>query len=155
MSSERPAIILPSAEDLIHLHDAMLRRFGGAPHLRDRGLLESEVGRVERAVDYVGLDLVGAAVMLCWTIVKNHPWVDGNKRAGYGALVTTLAANGWRLDPSLSDDEIADRIIEVAASEANHVPFHDWVQTRVCADNTYRVLFERDSTLEDELPEPQ
>ena len=151
---ERPAIILPSAEDLIHLHDAMLRRFGGAPHLRDRGLLESAVGRVERAVDYVGLDPVEAAAMLCWTIVKNHPWIDGNKRAGYGALVTTLAANGWRLDPSLSDDEIADRIIEVAASEANHAPFHDWVQIRVRADNTYRLLFERDGALENEILEP-
>ena len=145
MSDERPAVVLPSAGDLIHLHDAMLRRFGGAPHLRDCGLLESAVGRVERALDYVSLDPVEAAAMLCWTIVKNHPWVDGNKRAGYGALVTTLAANGWRLDPSLSDDEIADRIIEVAASEADHAPFHDWVQLRVRTDNTYRMLFERDA----------
>ena len=81
--------------------------------------------------------------MLCWTITRNHPWVDGNKRAGYGTLVATLAVNSWRLDPSLSDDEIADRIIEVAASGANHAPFHDRVQLRVRTDNTYRLLFER------------
>jgi len=74
--------------------------------------------------------------MLCWTIIKNHPWVDGTKRAGYGALVATLAVNGWRLDPSLSDDEIADRIIEVAVSGANHAPFHGWVQLPVRTHNT-------------------
>ncbi len=146
MTGDRRAIFLPDTADIIEQHDVMIRRFGGAPEIRDLGLLESAVGRVGNAIAYADdMETVEAAAMLCWTIVKNHPFVDGNKRAGYGALVTMLAANGLRLDPGLSNDDIADRVIEVAAGDWDLGAFHDWLKPHVIEDDTYRILFEHDN----------
>ena len=157
-------IILLDSADVIEQHSAMIRRFGGAPEIRDIGLLESAVGRVGSAISYSEqMDAVEAAAMLCWTVVKNHPFVDGNKRAGYGALVTMLAANGLQLDPGLTSEEVAERIVEVASGERDFKAFQDWLDPRTFEDNTYRRLFEHDNGAREQareedgvssLPEP-
>ena len=147
-------IVLPIVEDIIEQHDVMIRRFSGAPGIRDMGLLDSAVGRVGNAIAYAAdMNARGAAALLCWTVVKNHPFFDGNKRAGYGALVTTLAANGMRLDPNLTDDEIADTIIEIASGDRDVDAFQDWVASHAVVDSTHRVLVEHDTGPADAKPE--
>jgi death-on-curing protein len=141
---------LPDKTTLLVLHDAQIRRFGGSAGLRDEGLLESAIGRVRNAAAYVDLDPVAAAAMLCHAILKNHAFVDGNKRTAYGALVMTLAGSGLRLEAG--DMEIADMIIEAAASHDGHEPIEAWVRERVVVDHTYMALHEHDQGGEVEDP---
>ncbi|QPH54917.1 type II toxin-antitoxin system death-on-curing family toxin [Pontivivens ytuae] len=124
-------MILPDAATLRIFHDAQLKRFGGAPGLRDPGLLEAAVGRVHSALAYVEMDAVEAAAMLCHAVLKNHAFVDGNKRTAYGALVMVLAGNGLRL--KAGDMEIADMILTAAGSQDGHDVIADWLRPRVDA----------------------
>ena len=148
MMEEPPLhVALPDRDDLIEQHLAMIRRFGGAGGLRDPGLLESAVGRTVTALAYSdgAMDAVEAGAMLCWTVIKNHPFIDGNKRAGYGALVTTLAANGFSLSEELGNDVLADRIIALAGGDEDYRAFHEWLLPHVQLDDTYRLLVEHDN----------
>lgn len=121
-------MILPEPRTLRVFHDAQLRRFGGAPGMRDAGLLESAVGRVRSALLYAEMDAVDAAAMLCHAILKNHAFVDGNKRTAYGALIMTLAGNGLRL--RAGDMEIAGMIFEAAGGSDGWEPIAAWVRAR-------------------------
>ncbi|MBK1634376.1 type II toxin-antitoxin system death-on-curing family toxin [Rhodovulum adriaticum] len=146
---------LPDKATLLVLHDAQIRRFGGAPGLRDEGLLDSAIGRTQTAIGYTEMDPIEAGAMLCHAILKNHAFIDGNKRTAYGSLVMTLAGNGYRLEAS--DMEIADMIIAAAASSEGHEAIDAWVRARVAPDQTYGILHASDceeSPSEDGLPEP-
>lgn len=120
---------LPNAMTLRVFHDAQLKRFGGAPGLRDPGLLESAVGRVHSAMGYDALDVAAVAAMLCHAILKNHAFVDGNKRTAYGGLVMVLRGNGWRLEAE--DMEIAGMIIDAAGSSDGYEAIADWLRPRI------------------------
>lgn len=120
---------LPDATTLRIFHDAQLKRFGGAPGLRDQGLLESAVGRVRSALAYADLDPVAAASMLCHAVLKNHAFIDGNKRTAYGALVMVLRGNGLRL--IATDMEIAGMILDAAGSQDGWDAIDAWVRPRV------------------------
>lgn len=122
-------MMLPDLRTLGVFHDAQLRRFGGAHGLRDIGLLESAVGRVGLAMAYAEMDAVAAAAMLCHAILKNHAFVDGNKRAAYGGLVMALAGSGLRIEAE--DEEIGDMILGAAASTEGHEAIAAWIAGRV------------------------
>jgi death-on-curing protein len=113
-------------------HDAQLRRFGGAPGRRDPALLESAIGRVCTAPAYAEMDAVDAAAMLCHAILKNHAFVDGNKRTAYGALVMALAGNGFRLEAE--DDAILAMILGAAAGSDPWQAIARWLRPRVRTD---------------------
>ena len=120
---------LPTASTLRVFHDAQLRRFGGAPGLRDQGLLDSAVGRVRSAMLYEEMDAVDAAAMLCHAILKNHAFVDGNKRTAYGAMVMTLAAAGLHLEAK--DEEILEMILAAAGGQGPWTDIAGWLRGRV------------------------
>lgn len=124
-------MILPDLVTLRVFHDAQLKRFGGAPGMRDIGLLQSAVGRVQTAMNDAPMDAVDAAAMLCHAVLKNHAFVDGNKRTAYGALVMTLAGNGFRLQAD--DMEIADMILTAAAATDGFEPIAAWLRHHVVA----------------------
>lgn len=126
-------VILPDAATLRVFHDVQLQRFGGAPGLRDPGLLDAAVGRVRTAMGYVDLDTIEAAAMLCHAVLKSHAFVDGNKRTAYGALVMTLAGAGLRLEAD--DEAIAEMILRAAAAPDDHRTIDAWVRTRVVASD--------------------
>ncbi len=98
----------------LRLHARQLSRFGGADGIRDRGLLESALAQPEASFggEYVHGDLYLMAAAYLFHIVKNHPFVDGNKRAGLLCATVFLGLNGIRL--SASDDELYDLTIAVA-----------------------------------------
>lgn len=137
-------MITPDTQVLLAMHEASIRRFGGAPGVRDMRLVESAVGRVQTAIGYnPDMDAAEAAAMICHAVMKNHAFIDGNKRTGYGALVMTLAANGYRLEAS--DEEITDRMIATAAGHDGHEPLAGWVREHMSADQTYQFLADHDS----------
>ena len=83
-----------TVELVIAIHDVQLRRFGGPQGVRDAGALESALGRARNRWAYEEGDLPMLAAAYAFGIARNHPFVDGNKRAALLSLVTFLGLNG-------------------------------------------------------------
>ena len=80
-------------EILIDLHAEQLALFGGPDGIRDQGMLESALGRPINKFSYGETDLAALAAAYAFGIARNHPFVDGNKRAAFGALIVFLGLN--------------------------------------------------------------
>jgi death-on-curing protein len=124
----------PPLRALLDLHDELLAEHGGAPGLRDAGALESSLARPYQLIAYGDdtLTIFDLAAALCASICRNHPFVDGNKRAAFVALGVTLGLNGFELDTT--EREAADRILTLAAGTQSEAEFRDWV-----ADHSYSI----------------
>ncbi|WP_044563946.1 type II toxin-antitoxin system death-on-curing family toxin [Azospirillum sp. B4] len=124
-------LVLPPIEAIIDLHTELLAEHGGAPGLRDRGALEASLARAHQIIAYAesSVTVFDLAAAVCVSILRHHPFVDGNKRAGFVALGTTLILNGLFLD--VSERQAADVIQSVAAGELSEEAFRRWV-----ADNS-------------------
>jgi len=93
-----------SKKALLLLHEESLSEFGGARGLRDEGLLESALARPCNIHAYhPAATLAELAASCCYGIVKNHAFVDGNKRAAFLSIGLFLAVNGYRLTASQVD----------------------------------------------------
>jgi death on curing protein len=115
-----------SAELVIAFHDEQLREFGGPPGLRDRGMLESALGRPQNKWSYGETDLAALAASYAFGIARNHPFVDGNKRASLLAIVTFLGLNGIEF---LADQGAAVVMIQsLAAGEVDEAGLARWIR---------------------------
>ena len=83
-----------SVADVLGMHTVLMKRYGGAPELRDPGALEAALFRPQTG--YYA-DIVTEAAALMESLAINHPFVDGNKRIAFAAVDTFLRINGWRL----------------------------------------------------------
>lgn len=119
-----------SLEQLLWLHERQAREFGGARGLRDRGALESAVARPRATFGgedlYPDLEAKAAAVM--HSLVVNHPFVDGNKRAGALAAELFLGVNG--VDLLASDEELVDLTLALARGETSAEALAIWLRQR-------------------------
>ena len=91
MQSE--AVQFLSVDEAIAIHDQLIERFGGASGIRDQGLLESALYRPQTG--YYG-DLAEMAAALFQSLLLNHAFVDGNKRAAFFVTDIFLRLNGWK-----------------------------------------------------------
>ena len=108
-------------------HRESLVYFGGSDGLRDRGLLESALARPENILAYEpDADVFRLAAGYGHGLVKNHPFIDGNKRTGTLAAVVFLGINGVEVE--FDEAEIAVMIIGVAASEFSELDLADWLR---------------------------
>jgi death-on-curing protein len=94
------AIVFLDLEDLFEIHRDLVGRYGGGAGVRDLGLLESALAapRAGMGGAYFHADLPEMAAALLFHLVRNHPFLDGNKRAGALAAFVFLALNGVALD---------------------------------------------------------
>ena len=108
------------------LHAEGVARFGGTAEVRDAGLLESAVERARNLYAY-GDDpsLFDPAAATCAGIVKNHPFGDGNKRAGALAAAAFLDLNGYDLQPA--EPEVVTMIMGLAAGEIEEDTLARWI----------------------------
>lgn len=100
MSSKNlPTVKYLSPQQVVLIHDRMLKRFGGSAGLRDVGLLESAVGRPQASFDRNDLyvTIFDKAAALLQSLLKNHPFVDGNKRTALTSAGIFLKINGYQL----------------------------------------------------------
>ncbi len=120
-------IVLPPIEAIIDIHAELLAEHGGAPGLRDRGALEASLARARQILAYAEEDptLFDLAAAVCASIVRTHPFVDGNKRAGFAALGMTLMLNGAYLD--VAEHEATRVILDLAAGRSDEDEFRRWV----------------------------
>ena len=109
-------------------HRESLVRFGGADGLCDEGLLESALARPENIHAYEPeADLFRLAAAYCAGIVKNHPFVDGNKRTGTPSAVVFLALNG--IGTEFDEPMIVAMIVGLAAGEISESELTDWLRS--------------------------
>lgn len=108
----QPAFL--TLEDILHLHQTQIEEFGGSPGIRDIGLLESALAMPRQgfAGQFVHGDLFEMAAAYVFHLVKNHPFVDGNKRVGGAAGLVFLDVNGVEIE--VSDDAYAEMVLAVA-----------------------------------------
>ncbi len=112
------------------LHRMTIDRFGGSHGLRDRGLLESAVARAENLVYYDPDATMGqVAAILGWGLIKNHAFIDGNKRVGINVLLTFLDLNGYRL--TVDELEETEMVLRAAASQITEDEWTAWVERSV------------------------
>jgi death-on-curing protein len=119
-------IIWLTRDLLLAIHDEQIAEHGGAPGIRDHALLESALARPRNHAGYGAADVPGLGALYALAIARNHPFVDGNKRAAFVALETFLILNGFEL--VASDAEATVMIIEMSAGEISDDVFMDWVK---------------------------
>lgn len=118
--------------DVIELHDYVLARTGGSSGLRDEGLLESALSRPLNRWSYEGVsDIRDLAATYGIGLAKNHPFIDGNKRAAFLCVGLLLELNGWRL--TASDDAAVSTFYAVAASQTDEDALAAWVRANSAA----------------------
>lgn len=115
-----------SVELVIAIHEEQLAEFGGPPGLRDRGMLESALGRPLNKWAYGETDLAALAAAYAYGIARNHPFVDGNKRASLLAIVTFLGLNG--IDFLADQAEAVVMIQSLAAGEIDESGLTRWIR---------------------------
>ncbi len=110
------------------LHDESLAMHGGASGLRDEGLLESAMARPANLAAYGEPDLADLAASYAFGLAKNHPFVDGNKRAAFLAVGLFLGLNGTRLTATQAEATIA--VFGLAAGDIDEATFAAWLRQR-------------------------
>ena len=110
---------------LLMLHDESLAEHGGAAGLRDEALLDSALARPLNLVAYGKPDAADLAAACSYGLAKNHPFVDGNKRAAFLAAGLFLAMNGLRLCATQAEATVA--MFTLAAGELDEAGLADWL----------------------------
>lgn len=109
------------------LHDESLAEHGGLSGLRDEGLLDSALARPQNLAAYGKPNVADLAASYTVGLAKNHPFVDGNKRAAFLAMGMFLYGNGYRLTAPQADATVT--MLAVAAGEIDEEELAAWVRT--------------------------
>ena len=108
------------------IHDEQIAEHGGASGLRDTGLLDSALARPLNLSAYGEPDIAALAAAYAFGIVKNHPFVDGNKRTAFVVLRTFLLLNGSDLSAQLAERVV--KMLAVAEGTVDEDQFAEWVR---------------------------
>ena len=113
------------------IHDEQLVEHGGAGGIRDAGLLDSALARPRNLFAYGEADICALAAAYAAGIVRNHPFVDGNKRTGFLAAYAFLDLNG--LDLTAPDAEAVVMTLDLASGEIPEKGYAAWLRDRTAA----------------------
>ncbi len=120
--------VLVTEDEVLALHDAALRAYGGMPGLRDAELMRSALS--QPFVTFGGSELYPTLwdkiAALGRSLVSNHAFVDGNKRVGFAAMAVSLRRNGFRLD--CSADEGDSMVLAIATQVYDREEIAEWLQ---------------------------
>lgn len=109
-----PDLVWIEAREALILHDRLLALHGGPPGVRDEGLLHSALARPRQHASYGdAADVIFLAALLTTAILRNHPFVDGNKRTGFVLGVLFLELNGHAF--AASQEDAAAAVLALAA----------------------------------------
>src|SRR5580698_6484202 len=113
-------------DQIVAIHSRQLRRFGGAPGMRDDGLLRSAIERPVNKWSYEQAALPELAAAYAFGLAKNHAFVDGNKRIAFMAMMTFLRRNGIAFAPDPA--QATTMILSLAAGEVSEESLTRWIR---------------------------
>ncbi len=113
-------------DQVIRMHAEQLAMFGGPPGIRDAGMLGSALDRPRNKWAYGEQDLAKLAAAYAYGVARNHPFVDGNKRAAFSCMMVFLRKNG--IDFAPSEAEATQAMISLAAGEVDEDGLTRWIK---------------------------
>jgi death-on-curing protein len=117
--------------EILVAHERQLARFGGAPGIRDQGALESAIARPLNKWAYERCEVPDLAAAYAFGLAKNHPFVDGNKRVAFVAMMMFLRLNGVRFAPP--QDMATTIMIALAAGDVSEAGLARWIRDNLPA----------------------
>ena len=113
---------------VLAIHSEVIKQTGGSGGTRDLGLLDSAVARPQATFGGEDLypDIFSKAARLGHSLIRNHPFVDGNKRTGYVSMRLFLNINGY--DIKAHEDEKYKFVIEIAEKERDEKSIAEWLK---------------------------
>ena len=125
MKAKKPLWI--EERDVLAVHDRLLALHGGAKGLRDVGLLQSALARPRQHHAYTqSPDAVEMSALYTAGIIRNHPFVDGNKRTGFVVGVLFLELNGYKL--RASEEDATQAVLDLAAGTLDEAAYAEWLR---------------------------
>ena len=122
---------LLTVTEVLSLHERIVSASGGSPGLRDAGALLSALSQPSATFDGNELypTLEEKASALCFFLVSNHAFVDGNKRVGHAAMETCLLLNGFEIDAPVDEQEAL--MLSLASGEISREHLVDWLRSHI------------------------
>jgi death-on-curing protein len=119
--------------EVLEVHRQVVAQSGGAEGLMYLPALESALAQPQMTFDSADLypTLADKAVALGYALIKNHPFLDGNKRTGHAAMEVFLVLNGYEIRAPVDEQERV--ILQVAASEIEREELTAWLRTHIVA----------------------
>ncbi len=118
--------------DVLVLHDRLLALDGGAAGVRSLALLQAALARPQQLNAHGdSADIIAMVALYTAGIVRNHPFVDGNKRTGFIVGVLFLELNGYRF--TASEEDATQAILQLAGGTVNERTFTDWLRANMIA----------------------
>ncbi len=117
--------------EVLELHEAVVASSGGARGIRDIGALESAVSQPRLTFGQADLypDIISKAATLCFSLIMNHAFVDGNKRVGHAAMEVFLVLNGLEIAATVEEQERI--ILDLASGRLTREELTAWVSDHV------------------------
>ena len=120
-----------SKAQVLLVHERLLNQSGGSTGIRDEGLLESALAAPYQ--EFAGISnyptIEEKAARLGFGIIKNHPFIDGNKRTGVHIMLLLLCINGINLD--YTQEELIEIILQVASGESSFEDLRNWIEKHI------------------------
>jgi death on curing protein len=113
--------------DALMLHDRLLALHGGAAGVRDAGVLKSALARPQQHLAYAkSADIIDLAAIYTAGIVRNHPFIDGNKRTGFVVGILFLELHGYHF--TASEEDAAQAVLGLAASNLDEAGYSSFLR---------------------------
>jgi death on curing protein len=117
--------------EVLDIHEKLLQQSGGAKGIRDLGALESAISQpfMQFGGNDLYPDLISKASALCFSLVMNHPFIDGNKRVGHAAMEIFLVLNNREIIADVEEQE--EVMFNLAAGKLNRDNFSAWLKNHI------------------------
>jgi death on curing protein len=119
-------VVWVQRETALALHEQLLALFGGATGIRDAGLFESAMARPQQLAAYGRPSVFDLAASYAFGLIRNHPFVDGNKRTGFAVAVLFLQINRERLNAAETDAVV--QTLALATGEMSEKAYSAWLE---------------------------
>ena len=117
--------------EVLYIHDRIIKDTGGSHGIRNQGSLESALALPRQVFGETELypSIIDKAAILCFSIINNHPFVDGNKRLGHAAMETFLVLNGMEISADIDEQE--QTFLNLASGKMTREEFVLWLQNNM------------------------
>lgn len=121
-------MMLLTIDEIVRIHQKIIKATGGSPELRDKGLLESAIYSTEASFDDIEIypSAEEKAARLSYAIINNHSFVDGNKRIGIVVMLITLQLNNVNIQ--YSQKELIYLGVQIASGDINYNQIFQWIK---------------------------